>query len=394
VTPDELLAAAREGTGLDDFGDDELFGGDGWRVGLARLLDSIAAEARFSELGQLAAQFEMISYLSNRLRIVDHHRRHPEIRDRDIVPPLVIMGQARTGTTMLFDTLARDPDHRAPLSWEVEQPLPPPRTETYWTDPRIDEAETLISVIDTVVPGFRTIHQLGGRLGQEDGRILGSAFVSTIYANQYRVPGYLDWYLHDAVRDGYVAAAYRWHRRFLEVLQSEHRCARWLVKWPSHVWTLPQLMAEYPDALLVQTHRDPAKVLASNTSMLGALRRLYSDDVDVAEIGPEYAELILDGFERTVDARLDGTVPASQVVDLQFATLMADPLGSIRGIYDRFGLRLSPAAEARMAAFLRDNARASSGHSYSFDIASVALEEVRSRTARYSEYFRVPQEEF
>jgi hypothetical protein len=394
VTPDELLAAAREGTGLADFGDDELFGGDGWRVGLARLLDSIAAEARFSEFGQLASRFEMISYLSNRLRIVDHHRRHPEIRDRDIVPPLVIMGQARTGTTMLFDTLAQDPDHRAPLSWEVEQPLPPPRTETYGTDPRIDEAETLISVIDTVVPGFRTLHQLGARLGQEDGRILGGAFVSTLFANQYRVPGYLDWYLHDAARDGHVAAAYRWHRRFLEVLQSEHRCARWLVKWPSHVWTLPQLMAEYPDALLVQTHRDPAKALASNTSLLGALRRLYSDDVDVTEIGPEYAELILDGFERTVDARLDGTVPESQVVDLQFADLMADPLGSIRGIYDRFGLGLSGAAEARMAAFLRDNARASEGHSYSFDIASLALEEVRSRTARYSKYFRVPEEEF
>ena len=394
MSPDELLASARAGTGLDDFGDDELFGGDGWRDGLRQLLASIDAEARFSELGQLAAQFEMVSYLTNRLRIVEHHRAHPEIRDRDITPPLVIMGQARTGTTMLFDTLAQDPDHRAPLSWEVEQPLPPPRTETYWTDQRIDEAESLISVIDTIVPGFRTIHQLGGRLGQEDGRILGSAFVSTIYTNQYRVPGYLNWYLHDAVRDGHVAGAYRWHRRFLEVLQSEHTCARWLIKWPAHVWTLPQLMAEYPGALLVQTHRDPARVLASNTSMLGRLRQLYSDEVDTSVIGPEYAELILEGFERTVDARLDGTVPEAQVVDLQFADLMADPLGVIRSAYDRFGLELTAVAEARMAAYLRANARASAGHPYSFDVACVELDEVRSRTSRYTKYFKVPAEQF
>ena len=222
MTPDELLASARESTGLADFGDDEIFGGDGWRDGLARLVRCIEDEARFSELGQMASGFELASYLANRLRIVDHHRKHPEIRDRDIVPPVVIVGQARTGTTMLFDLLARDPDHRAPLTWEVEAPLPPPRTETYETDPRIAEADSLISVTDTVIPGFRAIHQLGGRLAQECGRILGSSFTSTIFANQYRVPSYLHWWLHDAVRDGHVAASYTWHRRFLEVLQSEH----------------------------------------------------------------------------------------------------------------------------------------------------------------------------
>lgn len=392
MIPDDLLASARESTGLADFGDDELFGGDGWRDGLALLLRCIEDEARFSELGQMAAGFELSSYLANRLRIVDHHRRHPEIRDRDIAAPLVIVGQARTGTTLLFDVLAQDPAHRAPLTWEVEAPLPPPRTETYYSDPRIAEAESLISVTDTVIPGFRAIHQLGGRLGQECGRILGSAFTSTIFANQYRVPSYLHWWLHDAVRDGHVAAAYTWHRRFLELLQSEHPGSRWLLKWPSHVWTLPQLVGEYPDALLVQTHRDVATLVASNTSMVAALRRLYSDEVDQAEIGPEFAELLLEGSERTVDVRLDATVPAGQVVDLAFADLMADPLASVEKIYDRFGFELSDAARSGMTGFLRDNPRAATGHRYSFADAGLELAEVRARTARYAKYFDIPEE--
>ena len=392
MIPDELLASARESTGLADFGDDEIFGGDGWRDGLARLVRCIEDEARFSELGRMASGFELASYLANRLRIVDHHRKHPEIRDRDILPPVVIVGQARTGTTMLFDLLAQDSDHRAPLTWEVEAPLPPPRTETYETDPRIAEADSLISVTDTVIPGFRAIHQLGGRLAQECGRILGSSFTSTIFANQYRVPSYLHWWLHDAVRDGHVRASYTWHRRFLEVLQSEHPGRRWLLKWPSHVWTLPQLMAEYPNALLVQTHRDLPGLVASNTSMIAALRRLYSDEIDRAEIATEFAELLLEGSERTVDVRLDGTVPASQAIDVQFADLMADPLATVRAIYDRFGFETRPEAEARMAAFLRDNERQNNAHSYAFADTGLDLADVRSRTARYTKYFAIAEE--
>jgi len=392
VTPDELLASARETTGLDDFGDDEVFGGDGWRDGLGVLLDSLETEGGLTEFGRLAVAGDLGGYLANRLRVVAHHRQHPGIREQDVTPPVVIIGQARTGTTLLFDVLAQDPAHRAPLTWEVEAPLPPPRTATYETDPRIAEADELIKLVDLFIPEFRTIHQLGARLAQECGRITGSAFTSAIFATQYRVPGYLRWWLHDAVRDGHVAASYTWHRRFLEVLQSEHPGARWLIKSPAHVWTLPQLMAEYPDALLVQTHRDPARVMASTASMLASLRHLYTDEVDVAEISEEFAELILDGLERTVDARLDGTVPAAQVIDLQFADVMQDTLVAVHELYDRFGFGLSAETAARMRRFASDYAREPRGHQYTFADTGMDLDELRGCTARYTKYFGVTEE--
>jgi hypothetical protein len=393
VRPDRLLATARDSTGLDDFGDDELFGGDAWRDGFALLHRVLPAETRLHELGALAAEFEQTGYLTQRLRLVDHHRRHPEIRDRDILPPVVIIGQARTGTTLLHDLLAQDRDHRAPLSWEVESPIPPPRTESYWTDPRIDEVDALIAGIDGVVPEFRGIHQLGGRLAQECGRIFCSSFISSVFGYEFHVPTYLHWWLHGAALDGHIAAAYTWHRRFLEVLQSKHQCRRWLLKWPSHTWTLPLLLAQYPGAVLVQTHRDPARAAASNASLVRSLRKLYTNEIDLATIGPEFSELIIDGFERTVDARLDGTVPADRVIDLQFDELTTDPLGACRAIYDRFGWELRPETVQRMAAFLRDNPRRASGHQYRFDGVGLELADVRSRTARYSKYFRVPEED-
>jgi len=151
-------------------------------------------------------------------------------------------------------------------------------------------------------------------------------------------------------------------------------------------------MAEYPNALLVQTHRDLPGLVASNTSMIAALRRLYSDEIDRAEIAAEFAELLLEGSERTVDVRLDGTVPASQAIDVQFADLMADPLATVRAIYERFGFEPRPGAEARMAAFLRDNERQNNAHSYAFADTGLDLADVRSRTARYTKYFAIAEE--
>jgi hypothetical protein len=336
---------------------------------------------------------ELCAYLTNRLRIVEHHRHNPGIRERDITQPLVIVGQARTGTTLLFDTLAQDPAHRVPMTWEVDRPLPSPRTATYDSDPRIAEAEATFELVDTVIPEFRSVHQLGATLAQECVRVTASAFTSAIFPTQYRVPTYLDWLLHDAVEDGQVAAAYTWHRRFLELLQSEHPGQRWLLKTPFHTWTLPQLMSEYPDALLVQTHRDPARVMASTTSLIATLRKLGTDSIDGPEIATEFSEIILAGLERTVEARVDGTVPPAQIADVRFAAMLEDPLSAARGVYHHFGLDLSPEAELRMKAFVAQNTRhPGGGHQYSFADTGLDLDEVRKATARYVAHFGVAEE--
>ena len=123
----------------------------------------------------------------------------------------MIVGQPRTGTTILYDLLAQDPANRAPLSWEVDLPCPPPVTATYDTDPRIDECEATAAMADLVIPGFRAFHPIGARLGQECVRITGSEFRSMIFTVQYEVPTYNRWLLDEAD----LAPAYRWHRRFL-----------------------------------------------------------------------------------------------------------------------------------------------------------------------------------
>jgi Sulfotransferase family len=220
-------------------------------------------------------------------------------------------------------------------------------------------------------------------------RITGLEFLSFIFPTQYRVPSYARWLLDEAD----MGPAYRWHRRFLQHLQSRHPAHRWVLKSPGHIWHLEALLAEYPDALLVQTHRDPLRIIASIGSLVSTLRSMASDDVDAPAVSAEFADYIIDGLDRSLEARLDGTVPADQVVDTQFASFMADPLATIATIYDRLGLELTAEAESAMRRFLADHAQdENGGHRYTFAATGLDEGELRARTRAYQEHFEVPSE--
>jgi len=385
---ERLVDAATTATGLDDLGADD------WREGLSRLTVALDEEARLNELGEQVAAGEIVMLLTNRLELIAWRRDHPEIAGVPIVPPIVIVGQGRTGTTILFDILAQDPTTRVPLTWEVDRPVPAPETATFETDPRIAEVDELLAGTDLLIPGFRSIHPMGALLSQECVRMTASAFRSITFPTQYRVPSYGKWSMYEAD----MAPAYRWHRRFLEHLQSRHPegpggAARWLLKSPAHIWCLDTLLAEYPDAFLVQTHRDPLSIIASLSSLEQTLRSMTCDDPTIPEIATEWSEYIIDGLDRSVTAREDGTVPADRVVDVTFRDFMADPFGVIHRIYAGLDLELTPETETRMREFLAAHSRPEGGgHHYSFAATGLDEGEIRERSRRYQEYFDVPSE--
>ncbi|MFN8626807.1 MAG: sulfotransferase [Candidatus Binatia bacterium] len=380
---DWLVARAQTATGLKDLGEPS------WREGLQRYVAALREEAALTPLGVQFAAGEILMYLANRLSVTDWHSRYPAIAARDVRPPIVIVGMGRTGTTILHDLLAQDPAHRAPLTWEVDQPCPPPETATYDTDPRIAEAQARIDRNVELVPALQTTHPLGALLAQECIRLMGADFRSIAFGTQYRIPSYCHWLLYQAD----MAPTYRWHRRFLQLLQWRHHAERWVLKSPGHLWALPTLLAEYPNALLVQTHRDPLFIIASLGSLMGTLRGLTSDHASMREAATEFADYVVDGLNRAVAARQDGTVATSRVVDVQFRSFMADPFLTIRGIYERLEIELTPAAEQRMRRFLAEHARDKHGrHQYRFADTGLDAVALRERVRRYQEYFDVPSE--
>jgi hypothetical protein len=381
---DQLVSTACETTGLDDLGPPT------WQEGLDLLLDGFAAEADLNDIGVAMVEAEVVGYLTNRLAILEWRRTHPAIASGEIRRPIVIIGQPRTGTTILYDLLAQDPANRAPLSWEVDRPCPPPMPESYDTDPRIAEVQAVTDMAEVIIPGFTAFHPIGARLAQECVRMTAGDFRSMIFPIQYHLPTYNRWLLHEAD----LAPAYRWHRQYLQHLQSEHMADRWLLKSPAHLWHLGALMAEYPDAVVIQTHRDPLKVIASISALAAHLRRMASDNPTIAEAALQYADDIFVGLDRSMAARRDGTLAPDQVVDVQFTEFVADPFTTIAAIYDALGIELTADAEKRMRAFLDTHPGDGGGGGTRYTFADTGLDAgaLRERSRPYEEHFGVRPE--
>jgi len=380
---ESLLQAASDRTGLDDFG------ADTYRQGLDRLIDGLRTEARVNEIAEAITPEMLTSYLVNRLEVIDWHGRHPEMGKADVRPPVVMIGMGRTGTTILQDLLGQDPATRVPRSWEVDRPCPPPEAATYDTDPRIAEVAAIIEAGHRVNPEFQAMHPTGALLAQECIRFTGCEFASLIFLSQFSLPSYMRWLTEEAD----MAPTYRWHRRFLQLLQWRHPGERWVLKSGAHLWALPALTAEYPDALYIQTHRDPTRVIPSLSTLFARVRASFSDAITIPSTAQEWAEPVLDALDRSVTAREDGTIPAGRVIDVQFQDYMADPFATIRSIYAHWDADLTPDVEARMRAFLADHGREKHGV-FRYSLADAGLEEgeLRERARRYTEYFDIPAE--
>jgi hypothetical protein len=384
--PERLIATACEEAGSDDFGDES--GYEGWRSGLQRLTDGLVNEARLSAIGVEIAYLDLMRALKNRIGVIAWRRQNPEIASKPISQPIFIVGQPRSGTTILYDLLAQDPDLRAPLTWEVDAPCPVPQPETYHNDPRIAQTQASIELSEQIVPGFLAFHPMGALVGQECVRITASAFTSMIFTVQYRLPSYYRWLLYDADHAG----AYRFHRIFLQHLQSGVP-GQWLLKSPAHLWQLDALLAEYPDALIVQTHRDPLNVISSIAALSHHLRRMGSDESNIAECAAQSYEEIVVGLDRGMALRDSGAIPAGQVIDVQFTDFMNDPWTTIKDIYQKLGRELSPDAGQKMHDFLAVHPGDGGRGRYTWSDTGLDAAEVRDRVRAYQDRYSVPTEQ-
>jgi Sulfotransferase family len=377
-----LLDAACRATGLDDFGEAE------FREPFRRLLDGLESEADLTLLGRIAAHRDLVGLLINRLRLVEDRKKNPEIAAERIVAPIFIVGLPRTGSTALHHLLAQDPDTRAPQAWEVMYPSPPPTRATYETDPRIARAARQLRWLDWLAPDFKTIHPVGAQLPLECIAIMSASFLAARFQTTYNVPGYEAWLATQDMRP-----AYAFHRRFLQHLQWRAPGARWVLKAPSHVFSFDALLDTYPDARIVQTHRDPVTAVASVASLSSVLHRAFGRQRHPARFGHEVTNRWTEGLERSLELRRSGRVPPARIVDVHHHELVADPMSVAHRIYSQFDLLLPATADARMRAFLAGHPRGAQGrHEYAPEPFGLDREDLARRFRAYSEHFGVRPE--
>ena len=374
LSPQSLLSNAKKQTGLSDFGDESFL------PALDRLCQSLDTEARLSQIGRIAAQGMLIDNLKIRLQLTDYRKQRPEVTQQKIQRPLFVLGLPRTGTTILYELLAQDPAHRSPVSWEVSQPMPPAHPDTFFSDPRIAAVEDVLQRTEILAPGFKAIHEMGSQLPQECVAILASHFISDQYGVTFFIPSYREW-----TRNQDMSKAYAWHYQFLQHLQVDYNKQRWVLKTPPHLAYLDAIVRQYPDAAIIQTHRDPMDVMGSISSLSCSLHGAFSDHIDPAEIAANevqfFSKILKQGMAQR-DAMPDRN---SRFFDVQFSDIITDPIAIIDKIYKHFGFDFSAGAQHAMQRYLDNRPRDKHGtHQYNLQDFNLSRQEHKSLFQEYN----------
>ncbi len=377
----DLIGEARRRTGLSDFGPHDAF------EPLDVLLHSMEREADLSEFGRFSAYQETLQLLINRLNIVEARKRHPGIAREPIDRPIFIVGLPRSGTTFLHGLLAQDPASRAPLTWETMEPPGPAEAPAGRHRLLESKAHWRIRSFHSLAPEFRRIHAVEAMLPQECIAITAHSFISARFDNTYRIPSYQAWL--DTTDQ---APAFVFHKTFLQHLQYGSPEKRWVLKAPAHLFTLEQIFATYPDALVVHTHRDPTAVLPSVSSLIVALRRVFCRSAEAEDVGVEMVERWGLAADRALTARraIANGKYSDQVIDLHYSDLAHDPLSAAEDIYRRFGLDLEEPAKLAMMDYLAKNPKGKHGrHDYALADFGLDTATVNSRFQSYNQAFQV-----
>jgi hypothetical protein len=371
-----LVAEAVEQTGLEDFG------GDSFREGLDVLTESLASEADLTQLGEEILGLRLGMLLTNRLRVEDAYRRHPDIANQVVEGPLVIIGLPRTGTTALSQLVSADPEVRSLRLWESSDPVPPPEAATQYTDPRIEETARGLDAMYHAFPRMRSMYFQTATGATECQDLLGMEFRTAHFDGMAHVPRYTEW-----VTNCDMAPAYRYHRRVLQLLQWRCPPLLWHLKTPVHMLALDRLLEAYPDARFLWTHRDPAEVLGSVCSLIAYTRSWVSDRVD-ADLGKRQVELWAEALRRAMVLRR--AVGEERFADIHFRDLNADPVGTVQRSYDQLGLTLGVEGSRHMAAWAAENPRGAHGaHEYALEDFGIDREAVRERFSFYVAHFDI-----
>jgi hypothetical protein len=377
LEPEPLMLAAQRRTGLEDFGS--------WAYDepLERLLNSYRREAELTALGRVTVREMVVSLLENLLLMEADRKRNAAIEREVVAAPAFIIGLPRTGTTVLHGLMTEDRASRVPASWEVMYPAGYAAEPAQIEKVRKRTADRL-AWANRLAPEFKRIHAIAPDLPQECIAITANVFMSIQFHTTHNVPSYEEWLEQDSQQ-----LAYAFHERFLQHLQARRPGRRWMLKAPGHLFALPALLERYPDAKIVQTHRDPLRVMASMASHATVLRRAFSDAADPQTIAADWTRRWAHALDSFLHAR-DRARP-EHFLDVAYEDIVRAPLETVERIYDFLGWPLTDAARAAMNAYLAANPKNKHGvHRYSLSQYGLDPAAEKARFADYCERFNIP----
>jgi hypothetical protein len=341
LTPSSIVAAAVKTAGSADLGSES------YREPLEVFLQACEHEADLTTFGRILISKMLASALDNRIALHQWSLDHPEVLAERINSPWVIVGLPRTGTSVLSMLLGLDPTARPLLQWEAAHLIPPPSLADGDEDPRIAQTAKELDGLMKLNPPLKAMHPFGATLAQECVSLFMYDVRTLALETQAHVPTYARW-----LERADMTPAYAQHRLALQTLQSRQPTERWILKTPNHLWHLDALLAAYPDARIIWTHRDPGPVVTSLASLANAGQRPLTWRADPRPTAEEWKRKC--AFALGSAVAFDDKSAEGWCQHVHYDALMADPLQTVRDLYGHFGAEVSDLHVRRMEVFLKD----------------------------------------
>lgn len=371
-----ILNAAQRTTGLHDWGPDDF-------IERLERLTTFAQAAPITSLARIFARQTFIKAVTNRLKMFEHLRNHPEIRQIEIKKPIFIVGFPRTGTTLLQNLLTLESGRRSLKFWELTAPTP------VHDDPDIDRskrrqtADRLLRLAYLISPEMADIHEIGTDNAEECWPLFANTFAVMNYDLSSGFRSYGDWLLE---RD--MTGPYREFRLQLQLLAAQQETENFVLKCPEHLWFLDSLLKVFPDACIVWTHRDPVASIASYCSLVSLNRRTFYGNYDPHALGAHISDRFLTGIKRAMT--VCEKVGQDRFFHVNFDTLVADPTSTVQQICTRFDYAYGSDLAKAIDEWQQNGRRDKRGrHKYSAERYGLDVSSIHQRYADYIETFQI-----
>ncbi|MDE0366440.1 MAG: sulfotransferase [Gammaproteobacteria bacterium] len=369
-----LMNAAAESAALDDFGD------LGFVEPLRQRLAAAGRYVSFSETGLAAYTAGIVNDLVNRLRLTRDLERYPQILDEDVSDPIVIFGLPRTGTTKLQRMMSADPANHSLLFWKILNFAPFPEAASRQPDPRIAVGKAACEYTASAHPEILKVHASYYDQADEDSFLVGASYEHFVNAVALSEQDYSSY-----VRARPAENPYRYLRTVLQYLQWQEggKHGPWILKAPTHMGYINTIFSMFPNATLVQTHRDVATAFASLCHLIELASLMHGDRADPLQIGRDQLRIWAIEWDRHRADR--GTLTAAdRLIDVDYEEIRNDPFPVIEAVYALAGRNLSGAGRAAMERWQSENRKDRHGrHEYRLEDYGVTRTQVEEAFVRF-----------
>ena len=376
INAKEILDQAKSETGLSDLGEPLFF------EGLNRLIDSINNEANLNEIGIQAQPIRIQGLLTNRLRFEEDLKKFPEILDQEIIAPIVIVGLPRTGSTMTHRLLASDPNHTAMLWWEGRYPALLPGEKRGDIETRMELGKAEVDAVVAASPEALDIHPWDYKGADEEILLLEHNFLSTVPESFMALPSYSEW-----IEDQDHTLAYEDLKKFIQYLQWQNpgrEKKRWVLKSPHHLGFIDKMISVFPDAKIIQTHRDPIKTVPSFCSMCANLFEPLTTNFDKVFIGKHWSNKLTRALNHCMNI---SEQHPNNFLDLEFLNMIKDPIDEMKKIYEFIGESFGEKTEVAMEAWREENKHEMGAHKYSLEEYDLTESQINNNFAKYQQKY-------